>query len=433
MSVPRLIIANDFDDNVWLRGDSRAWSHRALWLAEPGDVVVLPDEPDPEFVQHVARARSVDVDTYQIVSAPGGARDRQVVDSNALLGGVFGAELAALLSGRSWRVELLWPSAQILRFVRRLDADLVYPGAEFFSQGGGNFVNSKAVFRCVAAGLGVRILEGGVAFDPSESVQLSSELLVKFDCVVVKKSHAGAGAGNRLLAFEEKDRSGVGIRTAWVLDSNSPEALEKFWASTWEWASYGNRYPVVVERFAAVDSSVYVEFEFEEWGAEVSGYGTLEYAQSIIQAEFVDKWPVGLSPLVSARILAESVKLAGAFWGMGYRGTGCFDAVVENGEIFFTEFNARSTSGTHLHRSIKSLGANARVVQHLTPLDTPYHTTDAILRVLRELDLEFNEVKGNGIVLCMPASPDSHASGFLFASIGLTDNDVQRFFSRLQP
>lgn len=428
-----LFIANDIDESLWIRGDSRAWSQRALWMIQPGDSVILPAEADELFLQSVCDAKGFNSAEVTIVRAPEGRYGQKVLDPIALLRPDFIAKIRSLADG-TVSVFPLFPSASLMPFLEELRLEGCLPGAGFIGQSGGNTANSKAFFRAIAVSQEVPIVKGYVAYSRAEAQLFLERIMATSSAAVVKRSHSGAGAGNQLVTSRAIDRSRAGLRSQYELTGNSSTEIQQYLDDRWEWASHDGRYPVVIERFADPQESFYIEYLVEEDGPTLLGTGTLHYVDSLIQREEADVIPQILDARQRQKVMSHAARLGRAYYNVGYRGIACFDALIDaEGDVMFTECNARTTTGTHLHWGIKPLvDGQTTLEQYTSPHHLPHLSTDKVLGVLRTLGLHFDQASGAGILLTMPPSPDPAIPGFLYACVNTTENERHEFLAGIE-
>jgi hypothetical protein len=416
----KILIANDIDESLWLRRDPRAWAQRIFWFAEEGDLVILSDAPDPHFVRHVGELSGVDSREVRVRVCPAGRHGNRRIDWDGLLNPDFLAELNADL-GEITEVFSLFPSAMVSEFAARLDLPRCFPGAAFFAQGGSELANSKGTFRALAAAAGIPVAPGTVCQSAIEAIRATQGLIDSGHDVIVKKVQSAGGAGNEMVLRPMSERPGnLGARRVYYLTSSS-EAIHDYWAERWDWASVDGRYSVVVELLLEVRDSFYVEIRITDYDCVLLGAGCLAYTSGKISCE-----TLGLSNLPRLRAeqaIAAATRLASVYQAMGYRGFFCADAVLTaDNEIFFTEVNARVTTGSHLHHFI-SLGAtesapqdNLLVRQYSSPPEWEVRSTEHFIARLGGSGILYSSVSGTGVFMVMPIVANDQRSGsFMYA------------------
>ncbi len=389
-------------------------------------MVILPCDVDELFVKHVD-AVTGRYASPRILRAPAGRYGDRVLDPLALTQPTFLQTVRNLTASHEVDYCPLFPSAQLLPFYEAVSGELAHRDSDFLRLGGANLANSKAYFHLLARMAGASTPRAVVAYSKDEAVAHSQALLNEVGAAVVKRAHAGAGAGNELLSLRVEDTSHLGVPAQRVLDE--PEGVQQYFDERWEWASNAGHYPVVIEEFVHASGCGYVEFDIRDAGPSMAGYGTLIYSNSRISQEIVGRLPGGLTDASS--LFSDSGRLAEALFRFGYRGNACFDFVeTREGGFAFTECNARTTTGSHLYR-LASVTSGDPLIQHSAELHWPWISTADILSTIQDLGLAFDRATGRGVLLTIPAAPDSRMRGFLYASVGVEDDLLDALHSRL--
>ncbi|MEV0294787.1 hypothetical protein [Nocardia sp. NPDC050710] len=418
----RVLIANDIDENLFLRKDTRAWSQRVFWLGEPGDLVIVPDTPDIAFVEHVGLVRQKDLSTVRVSVAPPGKYGTKMIDMSALCNPGYIDTLRTMLpSDDSVEIVLLFPSIAAARFVEALGRSATIEGQEFFRQGGANLSNSKAAFRALATGV-VPIADGDVCFTREEAHCAILDLLASGRRVLIKKVQAGGGVGNELLSVDSPLPSHIGVLTARRIPDHSKQSVQDYLDERWQWASMDGRLPVVVEEFHDVRASFAIEYHLTDSGITLLGTSRLDYENNRICREIFGDMPSSQRSSAEFRHGGES--LAVKYRHLGYRGYICFDAIVtEAGQVLFTEANARTATGTHVNVAFQQFLAGAtpsRLAQVASDRGWGALSTAAFLRAVRDHHLDFDPDTGHGIVMMTPPLSDRPGGGFMYL-IGSAD------------
>lgn len=427
----KLIIANDIDSELWLRagGEGRAWAARALWYASRGDTVILPELPAPEYVGHVLRSLGLANSGIRFLEAPAGRQGSSMIDPAALF---YDDWLRHAIDKSSTSIDdvlLLFPSAALNARWMESDIEPHPPAMNFFSQAGGHLANSKATFRAFAAGLSMSIPRGTVARDASEGaacvIRLAEAGVGRF---VLKRAHAGAGAGNIALELStESDYGHAGIRRSETAEDASLQSVMRLLEEEWDWLSRSNKDPVIIEEYIEDHASLCIEYSLTDVGVRAVGTSTLIYDNGSICAEVFDSLPSWLPEFTKRDFFAESLDLASRYYHAGYRGSLSIDALASSNGIFFTEANARTATGGHVHASMKTISSGAPTVQYSVPTSVAHISAAGLFALLDSHKLEFNPDAGTGIRITMPPSPLSTIGGFSFLSSDVTTDRLSRF------
>ncbi|WP_369275977.1 hypothetical protein AB5J55_44075 [Streptomyces sp. R11] len=427
----RVLIANDID--LFERSDPRAWAQRAFWFVEEGDVVILSDAPDQDFLDHVGKTIGVDMARVSINISPEGRFGRRQIDPFSLLDEGFTESISRQLGDVS-EIFPLFPSAQLGEFASRLGLAEHLPGASFFAQGGSALVNSKATFRAIASGTGVQIAPGSVCWSPTEAAHAMQSVIDTGHDVMVKKTQHGGAAGNEIvLRAGSRLPTNIGGRHFHYL--NAADGVARYWSDRWRWASADGVHPVAVERLLNVLTSCYAEFKVTDAGVELGSAGSLTYIERLLACDTLipnSRAATQYSPLIT-----DSEKLAHAYHSIGYRGRLCADAVITaGGEIVFTEVNARTTTSTHLYEVLRDRivepAFSTRTIKQIAAAATwePV-TTGAFLSAIQAAGLAYDPVDRQGILMTMPVPPGEGSKGFLYILVYRSPADEEAYINEL--
>jgi hypothetical protein len=438
----RILIGNHIDPAIRDRGDLRAWTQRVLWFAHDGDMVVLCDEPDQQFLAHVTSYTGVDPATLRVLVPAAVRHGGRLLDPESLTSDLFvrTARDALGVGGLADVEEVfaLWPSAHVSRFAAALDLEGSFPGAAFFAQGGGELSNNKATFRALAAGAGVPIPAGTVARSEREAIDATAALLAQAGAVIVKQAHNGAGVGNQLLL---RDASlavdHVGARHLHHIDSGRGEPLAAYWKEHWDWASAYGRFPVVIEEFQPHASSVYSEHYADDDGTHPMEMGRLLYVGRRLSHQIVPLREV--EETIRTQLLRGGERLAETYWALGYRGHMSADAIITpDGRVLFTEVNAQVSGSLHIykviaHRIVDTTASPERsVVEYHVPPTWAVPDLGTFLAVARELGCGYDPATRTGVIVSMPVIPlEPRRAQFVFCIAYAADADRQKVLETL--
>ncbi|OXM72802.1 MULTISPECIES: hypothetical protein [Amycolatopsis] len=401
----RILVGNHIDGSIRQRKDMRSWTQRILWFARAGDLVVLPDYPDAEFLAYVTTLTGVDSATLRVHVPPSGPSGHHLLDLGRLEDPEFVRRVAVDLDEVT-EVFPLWPSAQVARFARALGVHKWLPGYDFLYQGGGELVNSKANFRALAAAAGVPIAAGEVVRNVEEAAAAMTRLLADADAVVVKQAHNGAGSGNEVVSYGDIESAHAGTKHQHRLATGT-DGVQEYWRQRWAWASAGGRFPVVVEEFRKQGRTIFAEYALDDDGVRFTESGALHYVNHWLSHQTV---PLrGLPDQVYDRLLVGAGQLAETYRAVGYRGYMSPDAVLdERGEVIFTEVNSQVSGSAHLwdvlaHRVVDVQEEPQRsVVEYHWPKRWRVTSPSEFLAVADELGCLYDPRTRTGIILSTP-------------------------------
>lgn len=432
----RILVANHIDDSIRARGDMRAWTQRIFWFARQGDVVVLSDHPDEQFLSYATSLTGVDPSTLRIHVPPPGRYGHRFLDPASLTDEDLLREVASDLTEVS-EIFALWPSAQVARFAAALGLTDRLPGADFFAQGGGELVNNKSYFRPLAAAKGVPIAPGSVCRSVNEAVAAMTNLLTGTGAVVVKQAHNGAGVGNQLVITRDDVESGhAGARHIHRLGQGREE-IEAYWEQRWDWASAGGRFAVVVEEFRPKAMSIYSEHYVDDAGVRPTETGILIYVARRLSHQIVPLRSV--DEATRNRLVEMGTRLAEAYRAVGYRGHLSADAIVDaEGQVIFTEVNAQVSGSLHIydviaHRIVDtSVRPERSIVEHHVPPNWAVADFDDFVDAIEDLGCGYDPETRTGVIVSMPIIPlQMNRAQFLFCIAFGTEEQWQSIYQRL--
>ncbi|RKT19033.1 hypothetical protein BX285_3476 [Streptomyces sp. 1114.5] len=414
--MPRLLIGNCFTDE--LAGDpallpqahlqtAAASAQLLIWFARPDDIVVLPQEPEEELVDYITALTGTPRSSFQVLVPPPGVVGTDLLTADRLADPEFRGDLAKAIADRPVEdVIPLTPEASVVELGRALGFLEAVPGHAFVGQGGGMLLNSKAVFRAVAAGSGVPLPEGGVCTSKVDAEEVIAGLFAKGYPVMVKRDYSCGGLGNEIVSPVDGYRP-VGAERVLVLPDRA--AIRAYLDERWEWATNGSRYPAVVERYVPDSRGIFVEFVITDDGPVFSEHGEMLSAP-VANAQVIPS--PGLPPRALPELVAAGGRLCETLRMMGFRGQFCADAIVTGtGEVMFTEYNGRITGSTHIYTVIgrQLVGpdyADSRVLVEYCKWPVPSFTAAA--EKLAAAGLAYDRASRTGVVL---VKAFSHADG----------------------
>ncbi|MFI6843869.1 peptide ligase PGM1-related protein [Kitasatospora sp. NPDC050467] len=379
-------------------------AQRMLWFAEDHDVLVLPWAPDPAYLGYVTGLTGTRAESLTVVVPPSGGEGDDILTPDRLADPGFREELRRALAGRRVdKVLAISPNAAVADLAVALGAEHALPGHAFAAQGGNALVNSKAVFRALAAGAGVPVPPGTVATSPQQVEAAVNGLLEQGHSVMMKVEYQAGGFGNEILSRDEQVTPAGAQRAVSLADR---AAVASYVAERWEWLTGGRSQRVVVERYFTDAVPLYAEFAIGGHGSVLSGCGEM-VMDPVVVGEITP--PVTPDAGTLAELVDLAARLCESLRVLGYRGTLSADAfLTPKGELYFSETNGRLTGSTHLHDALfaRLVGAEhrtARVILELAGLHVPSFP-EAVAAVERA-GLAFDPATRTGVVFSADFGP----------------------------
>jgi len=407
--VTRLLIGNDFLEDLTGVTDARQkksgwWPQRLLWYAKNDDILVLPSLPDDGFFDYVTALTGTRRSSLRIVVPPAGRLGVGLLTTDRLADPDFRDGLRRAVGGRPIDAVLaLHPDANIAALARDFGADDALPGYSFLSQGGGRLVNSKAVFRAIAAGADVPLPEGAVCAQRESAEEAIARLITRGCPVMLKHEFRAGGRGNEILS-PAAGLQPIGARRTVVCADRAE--ISAYLKERWDWLTDRGQHQLVVERYFPEHTAVFAEFSITDDGPQFGGDGEMLSAPMAI-AEVMPTQRV--SKPVLTELIEAGRRLCDSLYVMGYRGILSADAIVTADEqIVFTEYNGRVTGSTHIYDVIgkQIVGADCarnRVLFEREGWSAP--SFQAALEGLAAKGLAYDPASRTGVVLVMAFNP----------------------------
>jgi hypothetical protein len=353
--VPKLIVSNQRTDEMIgdlgsLTPEYRRYvagqAQRMVWLAEPGDVLVLPVELDEEFLSYVAGLKGIDRASWAVLVPPVGRLGEDVLSRDRLEDAGFVARLRDAVREHAVRTILPFHFDRVsVRLARALGLDEHTPGFPFAAQGGTTLLNSKATFRALAVGHGIPVPYGTVTDDRAEAEEFIRQAFDAGRPVIVKQDFHVGGIGNEIVSPVPGIRPIGAVGTEVIV---GPAALAAHLDRRWAHYTGPHRSRVVLEHYTPESPAVYSELLVSDDGVRLVGHGEMRM-KPVINGLIV---PAPSRQLAAfAAFLDDSRRLSETLRRIGYRGSLSVDAIVTPEErILVNEINGRVVGSAHIHR-----------------------------------------------------------------------------------
>jgi hypothetical protein len=378
---------------------------RVLWFAKAGDIVVLPWLPRAEYLAYVTSRTRTDADSLTLLAPPPGIDGEDLLTQDRMADPGFREHLRATVQER--RVDdvlAVYADVAVVDLVDAVGLAGALPGRPFSAARGTSLINSKAVFRALAAGVGVAVAPGHVVTEPDEAVRAVSRLFADGHSAMLKKEFQCGGHGNEIVSATDGVRPAGSSRVV-VLSNDT--AIADYIAERWDWLTVGGRDGLVVERYLPGCDTVYAEYLIRDEGPELVGTGQI-LMEPVAVGEVVPALP--LSKATHAGLVNEGGRLCQCVHTMGYRGYLSTDAILTpTGDVVFTETNGRMSGSTHLHRVVRERLLTEAQRPDRVLLERRGWTVPSFAaadRWLTRSDLNFDPVTGTGVLLTSDHLPD---------------------------
>ncbi|MFJ3825565.1 preATP grasp domain-containing protein [Streptomyces nodosus] len=353
--MPKLIVSNQRTDEMigdlgTLPPEYRRYvagqAQRMVWLAEPGDVFVLPVELDEEFLSYVARLKGIDRASWTVVVPPVGRLGEDVLSRDRLEDAEFVTRLRSVVRAHDVRTILPFHFDRVsVRLARALGLDERTPGFAFAAQSGTNMLNSKAAFRALAVGHGIPVPHGTVTDDRAEAEEFVWQALDAGQPVIIKQDFHVGGIGNEIVSPVPGIRP-IGATGTEVITDRA--ALTAHLDRRWTHYTGPHRGRAVLEHYTPESPAIYSELLVTDDGVRLVGHGEMRM-KPVINGLIVPAPSERLAAF--AAFLDDSRRLSETLRRMGYRGSLSVDAIVTPEEqVLVNEINGRVVGSAHIHR-----------------------------------------------------------------------------------
>ncbi|AEV81262.1 hypothetical protein ACWT_0250 [Actinoplanes sp. SE50] len=390
----RVIIVNiraDYAADIVHRLPSVTSCLRLIWMARPGDVVVVPAAVAPGFLAHIEATLGWPTGSVRVLSWPG------ILSDEVLTSDEFTAALRPLLDATGWTVAPCFVTEGTAALADRLGLPPA-PGDTFAAQRGFELFNRKSHFRQIAAGAGLPLAAGSIARSPGALSRAIGRLLPETGRVIVKTDNAGGGSGNIVLT---SDDSGPlpGARETRRIRGDLTGVGRRIWD---ELTDDGSRV-VVAEAYHPAVRMFYFEYLIDEAGrARFLNSGSIRLEPAGDPDAPALSWiglriPADLPPFSLTEAATWAAAYAGHAARLGYRGHLNIDAMLTPDQrLIFNECNGRWGGGLVLHEVAERLLGpryadrwlltNLRDVPAVPPGSLPGLTGDGVIVLAADPD-----------------------------------------------
>lgn len=356
--MPKLVIMNagteqmlgaEFGRGQRLLATKAGW--RQLWFAEEGDLIVMPSPVSAEWLRYVGSINGFDAASLTVLTLAERDGLHEVLSDQQLLAPALVEQMRARVStGAGWSISTCYYSAGVVELAARLG--IAAPaGSAVAAQCGIDLFNRKTHFRQLAAGIGLPIPEGSVAYDVATLVQSLRRHIQQTGTAIVKQDNNVLGLGN-IAVTTGRPNPLAGVTDVIEARDDWSALAERLWNTMSSRACP----QLVVESYHLASHIMYVEFLVDASGVpRFLDSGTLRMEPSSDPTTKELMWmgldiPAPLPVGAAATLVSEATRLAMLAASMGYRGLINIDAIrTEAGNVLFNEVNGRWGGCSILH------------------------------------------------------------------------------------
>ncbi|MYT95868.1 MULTISPECIES: peptide ligase PGM1-related protein [unclassified Streptomyces] len=377
---------------------------RLTWLLRDHDVLVIPRPVTQDFLEYVTRHTGTDPATLRVISP-----DAPLLTHQELRTSKVSATLQEL-TVESLDYQPYIHDRGAVTFAQHIDLDDADASNSFLAEGGAELLNSKVVFRALAAGAGVPLPAGMPCRTTGDLVHAVKRLLPRTGSVIMKRDRAVGGHGNLVITTHEDVHAVGAMETLHVTDTCDLTELVTAAGLTEAFAPMGE---VVVEEFLPDCRSVYAEVRCPPPPEEpqILNTGSLRTGEDPPVLAGLELPLTDVSDDVGKIFTDGALRLARLMQTLGYQGLASIDAVISpDGTVRFNEVNARLGGSTHLDAIASALLGKNWADHHvlLSRFSVPAPPFTTLVDGLACNGLAWDGAAREGVVI---ASDDTEASG----------------------
>ncbi|KOX29816.1 MULTISPECIES: hypothetical protein [unclassified Streptomyces] len=394
-----------------------AVSTRTAWLLEDGDAMLAHRRPTPDFRDYLVSSLGLDPAALTFFT-PDGPDEGTFLDARTALAEPLVERLRETVRP-DWTLTPYLYDRTVADLAGRLGLRGTDPA--FFAQGGSDFFNSKSFFRAWATGTGVPVARGEVCRSRGATARTVRDLLHHTGSVIVKQDFSASGYGNVLFTVDAEVPS-IGASAKHVVGPLSGlREIEAALAASFPVVEEVRDFPTglrpseaVVEVYHPHSRTLYSELFLPDPPGEPVLLDHGDMRMEPVWNGFAIP-PVALDPAAERQMLESSLAMARTIRQLGYRGyLNCDSIVTPEGEVLFSEVNARVGGCTHVHAAARRLLGDDYLDGYtlLTRNDLPVRDF-AKLALAVERDPRLTPDGESGAVVLVDDSPYTHTVEYL--------------------
>ena len=294
---------------------------RLTWLLRDHDVLVIPRPVTQDFLEYVTRHTGTDPATLRVISP-----DAPLLTHQELRTSKVSVTLQEL-TPESLEYQPYIHDRGAVTFAQHIGLDDANASNSFLVEGGAELLNSKVVFRALAAGAGVPVPAGMPCRTSGDLVHAVKRLLPRTGSVIMKRDRAVGGHGNLVITTNEDVHAVGAMETLHVTDTCDLTELVTAAGLAETFAPMGE---VVVEEFLPDCRSVYAEVRCplppEE--PQILNTGSLRTGEDPPVLAGLELPLADVSDDVGKVFADGALRLARLMQTLGYQGLASIDAVI---------------------------------------------------------------------------------------------------------
>jgi hypothetical protein len=421
--MPKIIVGNV--DNESMLGDRSFLSYefkcgtamaasRLAWIAEEGDIVVLPVTPTTEMQAYIDSIKGRGTGSITFIQPEWGDLEFSPLTQDILLSPeLIGKIKSAMIKSSEWVVVPYMFDKTITALAHELSISEGDSAVRYLAEGGGELLNDKALFRAMAANKGTNLALGQRCNSLTQLSSAFTQLIAVTGALIIKQDKNSSADGNAIVSTKPLHSSQGSSVVEYIDRANLAEAATNIWRRL----SYASSATLIVEVYYDVEKVLYMEFYADQTQRKPVFLNWGEQRMEPLFRGFVI--PPELPGYQAATFTSGATDLARMCVDMGFQGLMDVDGIVtSDGEVIFNEINARVGGCSHLHVISEHLLGRHYGDRHVIMAHNkiPAPSLLSVLALLEQRDLAFNSVTKSGIVITVDDTERSGVIEFLCIS-----------------
>ena len=398
------------------------------WFAEPGDIVILPENLSPDMQSYQAQVKGFDDNAVTFIAPSRSSLEVSPVGVTELLSrSVLEGVIQKIDSKTNWTIAPYHHDYASSIFAEKLGLAKLHHSAAFLDQGGAVLFNTKGNFRALASGCGISLAQGTAVRTPEQLAAAIEDYIGKTGAVIIKQDRHSGALGN-IVVTQTEDTDGQGAFD--VVTLNSRLTPSKAALLVWDRLRATKSDALIVEVYFPVSAVCYAEFHIEDKNKPPTFLNMGEQRMEPLFAGF--EIPGRIPPYMQARFISGATYLVRLAQDLGYTGFIDVDGIItRDGEVKYCEVNGRYGGCSHVHHLAEALlGAgygNSHTIVTRNGVQAPAFSE--LLQLIGDHDLHLAAEKREGILITAEDSGRSGNVDYLIAAESRDRAlDIERWF-----
>lgn len=372
------------------------YNFRFLWQLKPGDIILLPELPNKDFLKYILSFMSCQLNNIHIVTWHSSLEENfgQAIFHEHVIN-----QLKNIIHDPfHWRIKTCYFNQAILCLVDRLKIPVNFAWRKIARCDTVRMLNNKILFREMANQLNIPIPKGQPCKNVIDFTKTLISLLPLTGSVMIKKTQEAGGRGNIGLT-QYKDIKLRGAISTIYLDKNCD--ISQLAQELWEMHANHFSSQLIVEVYYSHNYTLTATV----WIPPNNGLPVFLHCAEIC----MEKIWVGIKMPTQALDLQaiddfklHAMKLSHVIQKTGYEGYLCCDAIkTDDDQLVLTEINVRRGAETNAHLCARHLFGKHYPSQIIimTRQYIPIISFSILYALLKENNLLFDQTTQQGIII----------------------------------